>query len=154
MSDVYINPEYSVTDENQYLPQNSFSYKRKGTKLMVINNMDGSNGVTLYDGDDQVVKVLIDGNAELTADKSKREATLKVKGDKIIAGEGVVVEENEEEGTKTVSQDTTWLKTFVEENCVNKIKGENGVLVHPDEEDEKTTIIELDDNYIINQGEF
>lgn len=158
MSEEYINPEYSVTDENQYLPQDSFSYKKKHTTLVVINNTDGSNGVTMYDGDDQVVKVLIDGNAKLSADKTNRTATLKVRGDKILPGEGILVDEDDEEGTKTVSQDKEWLAEYVKHDlkvvCNIKAKKDGGILVSDDPDDENTKILELDDNYVVNQGEF
>lgn len=153
----YINPEYKVTDDTQYLPQGDFSYKRRGTDLVVISNVDGSNGVTLYDGDDQVVKVLLEGNGTLTADKKAREATLTVKGDKITGGTGVSVEELGD-GVKVISQDQDWLAKYVKHDLKVltsiKAKPNGGILVSDDETDENAKVLELDNEYIINQGEF
>lgn len=157
MSEVYINPEYSVTDEKQYLAQSGFSYKKKHTDLSVINNVDGSNGVTLYDGDEQVAKVVLDNKGTLTADKESRTVTLKVKGDEIQGGEGITVEELDD-GIKVVSQNKDWLESYIKHDIkvITSIKAKEngGILVSDDPDDENTKILELDDNYIVNQGEF
>ena len=160
----FINPEYKVVNDTNYLP---FEYKTTGkgnspssseggkSSLGVVKNQDGSNGVSLYNDTELVVKTTFSDNVELNYDSDLKVLDVLVKqGDDIKPGTGIKMNKDFDDGKKVVRIDEEYLDTFVVDHSINKLRGTNGVLIEDDEEVENGKIVKLDDDYIIKQGEY
>ena len=142
----FINPEYEVVNDTNYLP---FEYKIIGkgnspsssedgkNSLRVVNNQDGSNGVSLYNGTELVVKITFSDNVELNYNSGLKALDILVKsGDDIKPGTGIQINRDSEDGKKVVKINEEYLDTFVVDHSLNKLRGDNGVLVEDDDDDE------------------
>lgn len=150
-----INPEYRVVNSSQFLPEREGIYdnEENDTSIKVIKNPDGSNGVSLYEGDKLVAKTV--GNDKIIFDYDKENKLVKITaqgGADVEGSAGILVLPSGTDGKSIISHDVEWLKKFVFEN--SKLRGENGVLIENDPTDELGKVVKLDDEYIIRQGEF
>ena len=142
----FINPEYEVVNDTNYLP---FEYKTTGkgnspsssedgkNSLRVINNQDGSNGVSLYNGTELVVKITFSDNVELNYNSDLKALDILVKsGDDIKPGTGIKIDKDLEDGKNVVKIDEEYLNTFVADHSINKPHDNNEVFLIGDNDDE------------------
>lgn len=151
----FINPEYKITDDAQYLPYKKPKTGQKaGSKLAVVENLDGTNGVSLYDDTELVAKTVYSDNVKKIFNEDSKTINIQVNADTVKAGDGIKVTRNKSRPNDPIlSLDEEFMKTFVITNSPN-LRGENGVLVQNDPKVKNGKVISLDDNYIINQGEY
>ena len=142
----FIYPEYEVVNDTNYLP---FAYKTTGkgnspsssedgkNSLRVINNQDGSNGVSLYNGTELVVKITFSDNVELNYNSDLKALDILVKsGDDIKPGTGIKIDKDLEDGKNVVKIDEEYLNTFVADHSINKPHDNNEVFLIGDNDDE------------------
>lgn len=151
----FINPEYKVTDDAQYLP---FKKPKTGqkikSKLAVVGNLDGTNGVSLYDDTELIAKTIYSDNVKKIFNEDSKTLDIQVNADTVKAGDGInVIRSKSCPNEPTLSLDEEFMKAFVIASSPN-LRGENGVLVQNDQKIKNGKVISLDDNYIIKQGEY
>lgn len=151
----FINPEYKITDDAQYLP---FKKPKTGQKikstLAVVENQDGTNGVSLYDDTELIAKTIYSDNVKKIFNEDSKTIDIQINADTVKAGNGINVTRNKSRPNEpTLSLDEEFMKTFIITNSPN-LRGENGVLVQNDQKIKNGKVISLDDNYIIKQGEY
>lgn len=142
----FINPEYKVVNDTNYLP---FEYKTTGkgnspssseggkNSLRVVNNQDGSNGVSLYNDTELVVKITFSDNVELNYNSDLKALDILVKsGDDIKPGTGIKIDKDLEDGKNVVKIDEEYLNTFVADHSINKPHDNNEVFLIGDDNDE------------------
>ena len=142
----FINPEYKVVNDTNYLP---FEYKTTGkgnspsspegskNSLRVVNNQDGSNGVSLYNDTELVVKITFSDNVELNYNSDLKALDILVKsGDDIKPGTGIKIDKDLEDGKNVVKIDEEYLNTFVADHSINKPHDNNEVFLIGDNDDE------------------
>lgn len=151
-----INPEYKLADDTDYLPQGPGAYGKHDTELKVIKNVDGTNGYSLYDGDILVYQTEIVGNNNTTVSVDKEAKRVEISFDSETVQEGTGIKVTDlGHGVKEISQDEEWLVKFIgESGFVKGLRGENGVIVEDDDEVVNGKVVKLDDEYIIDQGEY
>lgn len=99
-----INPEYKIVGDNNYLP---FSENKKKigqisseSSLVVIPNVDGSNGVTLYDNDNIVIKTVATPIIKHTFNKDSKLLHIDIAADDLVqkfrGDNGVLVEDDQD----------------------------------------------------------
>lgn len=154
-----IVPEYKIVGDNKLLPFDNSDIdaaknaKNDGSKLKVIRNPDGSNGVSLYDDGELIVKTTNDRHLQTHFDKDKKLLDTSFIPDEIKAGNGINVNKNKSNGATTISLQEDYVRDIVVKNTT-QLRGENGVLVEKDEKVSNGKVIKLDNNYIIKQGDF
>ena len=142
----FINPEYKVVNDTNYVP---FEYKTTGkgnspslpeggkNSLRVVNNQDGSNGVSLYNDTELVVKITFSDNVELNYNSDLKALDILVKsGDDIKSGTGIKIDKDLEDGKNVVKIDEEYLNTFVADHSINKPHDNNEVFLIGDNDDE------------------
>lgn len=141
----FINPEYKVVNDTNYVP---FEYKTTGkgnspssleggkNSLRVVNNQDGSNGVSLYNDTELVVKITFSDNVELNYNSDLKALDILVKsGDNIKPGIGIKIDKDSEDGKNVVKIDEEYLNTFVADHSINKPHGNNEVFLIGDDDE-------------------
>ena len=142
----FINPEYKVVNDTNYVP---FEYKTTGkgnspssleggkNSLRVVNNQDGSNGVSLYNDTELVVKITFSDNVELNYNSDLKALDILVKSDdNIKPGTGIKIDKDLEDGKNVVKIDEEYLNTFVADHSINKPHDNNEVFLIGDDDDE------------------
>ena len=141
----FINPEYEVVNDTNYLP---FEYKTTGkgnspfssvggkNSLKVVNNQDGSNGVSLYNDTELVVKITFSDNVELNYNSDLKALDILVKsGDDIKPGTGIQIDKDLEDGKNVVKIDEEYLNTFVANHSINKPHDNSEVFLIGDDDE-------------------
>lgn len=141
----FINPEYKVVNDTNYLP---FEYKTTGKRkfssspeggknsLRVVNNQDGSNGVSLYNDTELVVKITFSDNVELNYNSDLKALDILVKPDNNIKpGTGIKIDKDLEDGKNIVKIDEEYLNTFMADHSINKPHDNNGVFLIGDDDE-------------------
>ena len=105
--------------------------------MRVVNNQDGSNGVSLYNDTELVVKITFSDNVELNYNSDLKALDILVKsGDDIKPGTGIKIDKDLEDGKNVVKIDEEYLNTFVADHSINKPHDNNEVFLIGDDDDE------------------
>lgn len=175
----FVNPEYKIVGDSTFLPftdtlngvYDPTEESEGAVKIGVVKNVDGSNGVSMYNGDQLIVKTVLSEMFKLSYDKEEKIVEIKLNpygpsaADSPIggveAGNGIKIDRYQYYGKEVakIGLDSSYIESIMNNFVKNindkiSIKGRNGIKVLNDEDEKIGRIIELDDNYIIQQGEF
>lgn len=180
MSGSNINPEYKIVGDTQYLPFDSHlngcydpneGAQEGAVRIGVVKNVDGSNGMSMYNGDQLIVKTVLSDLFKLSYDKDEKIVEIKLNPygqsaadspiGRVEAGSGIKIDRYTYMGQETarIGLDSSYIQSIMNNFVKNindniSIEGRNGIVVKDNTDTKIGRIIELDDNYIINQGEF
>lgn len=148
-------PEYNIVDnDNKYLPVNASS-KYVPDTIVQLGSVDGKPALIDKETDELIAiftgqhgaKVTKTGQQEITIKVDESELDL-ISADDFEPDTGVCISKTPE-GKVKIGLDETFISTIVSSK---DIIGRNGIVATKDAND--ATILELDENYIIDEGDF
>jgi exosome complex RNA-binding protein Rrp4 len=147
-----MNPEYKLKDDTFYLSEKDYYGQKESVTSSGVRLVDDNGNISLYDGDNLVTNIK---SNTISIKKIEDDLTLEVKssgGNTVSAGTGISI--SDESGLKVIGIDESYMSKFVGTKIQTNLVGQNGVLVHAKEDDSSKTVAELDNSYVIDQGEF